>query len=174
MKKLDLTKILKDVPRGTTLYSPAFGEVEFSCIDENDKHYPIEVYEYVDDMGNVIDTKKIIIRKKKPKYPTTFEECCKVLKCDPWFDMNTCYHGPELCALYKLLMCRDAYWKIVGWEPDWKNAAQTKYCITVSKNIIRLNYTQVKNRILVFPTEEMRDAFYENFKELIELCKELL
>ena len=25
-----------------------------------------------------------------------------------------------------------------------------------------------------FPTEEMRDAFYENFKDLIEQCKELL
>ena len=28
--------------------------------------------------------------------------------------------------------------------------------------------------ILEFPTEEMRDAFYENFKELINECKELL
>ena len=27
---------------------------------------------------------------------------------------------------------------------------------------------------LSFPTEEMRDAFYENFKDLIEQCKELL
>ena len=25
-----------------------------------------------------------------------------------------------------------------------------------------------------FPTAEMRDVFYENFKELIEKCKELL
>ena len=30
------------------------------------------------------------------------------------------------------------------------------------------------NKILAFPTEEMRDAFYENFKDLIEQCKELL
>ena len=30
------------------------------------------------------------------------------------------------------------------------------------------------NVILTFPTEEMRDAFYENFKDLIEGCKELL
>lgn len=28
--------------------------------------------------------------------------------------------------------------------------------------------------IFEFPTLEMRDAFYENFKDLIELCKELL
>jgi hypothetical protein len=30
------------------------------------------------------------------------------------------------------------------------------------------------NVVLSFPTEEMRDIFYENFKELIEECKELL
>jgi hypothetical protein len=28
--------------------------------------------------------------------------------------------------------------------------------------------------ILAFPTVEMRDTFYENFKELIDECKELL
>ena len=27
---------------------------------------------------------------------------------------------------------------------------------------------------ITFPTEEMRDAFHENFKDLIESCKELL
>jgi hypothetical protein len=30
------------------------------------------------------------------------------------------------------------------------------------------------NMTLTFPTEEMRDAFKENFDELIEECKELL
>ena len=30
------------------------------------------------------------------------------------------------------------------------------------------------NKILAFPTAEMRDAFFEDFKELIEQCKELL
>ena len=30
------------------------------------------------------------------------------------------------------------------------------------------------NIILAFPTEDMRDAFYENFKSEIEQCKELL
>ena len=32
----------------------------------------------------------------------------------------------------------------------------------------------VWNSILSFPTEEMRDEFYNNFKDLIEQCKELL
>lgn len=32
----------------------------------------------------------------------------------------------------------------------------------------------IANYLLDFPTAEMRDAFYENFKDLIEQCKELL
>ena len=34
--------------------------------------------------------------------------------------------------------------------------------------------TLESNTILAFPTKEMRDAFYENFEDLIENCKELL
>lgn len=39
-EKIDLTKILKDCPKGTKLYSPIFGEVEFIDI-HNDAEYPI-------------------------------------------------------------------------------------------------------------------------------------
>ena len=39
-ENLDLTKILKDCPKGTKLYSIIFGEVEFYSID-NDYEYPI-------------------------------------------------------------------------------------------------------------------------------------
>ena len=38
MEKLDLTKILKDCPKGTKLYSPLFGEVKFVKIDVNAIH----------------------------------------------------------------------------------------------------------------------------------------
>ena len=37
---IDLTKILKDCPKGWKLYTPIFGEVEFSSI-EKDCTYPI-------------------------------------------------------------------------------------------------------------------------------------
>lgn len=39
-KTIDLTKILKDCPEGTKLYSPIFGEVEFIEI-HNGEEYPI-------------------------------------------------------------------------------------------------------------------------------------
>ena len=41
-------------------------------------------------------------------------------------------------------------------------------------NIYTYEYHGSNNVLLAFPTEEMRDAFYENFKDLIEQCKELL
>ena len=59
-----------------------------------------------------------------------------------------------------------------------------KYFIRTKKGEISLSNTiyytgvlrisEYHNIILTFPTEEMRDTFYENFKELIEQCKELL
>lgn len=81
--------------------------------------------------------------------------------------------------LQKLLICRDAYWEIAGeqmglgksWEPDWKNH-EFKYCIKVLGNTLECVSEMNIQCILSFPTEEMRDAFYENFKELIEECKE--
>ena len=41
-ENIDLTKILKDCPKGTKLYCSIYGEVEFVCIDEYEE-YPIKV-----------------------------------------------------------------------------------------------------------------------------------
>ena len=80
-----------------------------------------------------------------------------------------------------LKVCRDAYWKIAGeemglnrpWEPDLEN--EGLYCIqNYNKQIIISNTNTAFNKILIFPTAEMRDIFYENFKDLIEYCKEML
>lgn len=42
-ENIDLTKILKDCPEGTKLYSPALGEVAFAAINNYDSTYPIIV-----------------------------------------------------------------------------------------------------------------------------------
>lgn len=134
---------------------------------------------------------------KKPKYPTTYEECCDVLGCKAnHFFTNFSYNGLDieisdyehkiddlLQNFRKLRYRRDAYWKIAGeqmglgkpWEPDWNDHNQPKFGIhNVQNNIHTITLHVLKNLILVFPTVEMRDAFYENFKDLIENCKELL
>lgn len=119
---------------------------------------------------------------KKPKYPATFEECLNMLYCKSVLRTIIGHKAELLLNLEKLLVCRDAYWKIAGeqmgldkpWEPDWKSGEQKKYCIYCGAGIIQKGSWCNHNSILAFPSAEMRDAFYENFKDLIEQCKELL
>ena len=130
----------------------------------------------------------------KKEYPKTYEKCCKVLGFentelvfeDDYRDINPPKEQWKRLGLInqfnKLLICRDVYWKIAGeemglgkpWEPDWTYNGVTKYCIGVSENKIQYFSIGIAQYTLAFPTKEMRDAFYENFKELIEQCKELL
>ena len=80
----------------------------------------------------------------------------------------------------RLKRCRDAYWKLYGeemglgkpWEPNLIHGLA--YTIQNNRNEIGKSYSAYGNKVLMFPTEEMRDAFYENVKELIEKCKNLL
>jgi hypothetical protein len=120
---------------------------------------------------------------KKPTYPANYDECKAVLQLQDSKIQARCGYEWRLISYFQqLLMCRDAYWKIAGeqmglgkpWEPDWSNDDETKFCIYTTQNIISLDIFGVDNRILAFPTEEMRDAFYKNFDYLIEACKELL
>ena len=141
-------------------------------------------YQFKDENGNVINAKKIVLEKKKKEYPKTYEECCKVLGVSEQFIFTFLTHkeadlyGAFIC----LIRCRDAYWKIAGeemglgksWKPDWGDEDETKWVIFNLQNKIKLATRDVVNAILAFPTEEMRDAFYENFKSEIESCKELL
>lgn len=118
---------------------------------------------------------------KKPKYPTSYKECCDVLGLNT-MDNDACGYKADLIIRFQeLYIARDAYWKIAGkemglggpWESDWNDEIQ-KYCIRTDRNKIVNCSSSFNNRILAFPTVEMRDAFYENFKDLIENCKELL
>ena len=129
---------------------------------------------------------RYILRDKKPKYPKTYDECLKILGYNTVhiISMNCGHNGLLMMKLQRLLIFRDAYWKIAGeqmgldkpWEPDWgENNGGYRYCIRNQSNkIVLSNEWLGENYILSFPTEEMRDEFYKNFKELIEECKELL
>lgn len=140
-------------------------------IKETDTDGKVEVV-IPDDFEYVIENNKLYFTKKKPIYPKTYEECCEVIG-DCADCSLTCFACNLLNNLQQLLVCRDAYWEIADWTPDWNNDNQMKYIIVNRRNnIIKDSYT-AKNAILAFPTEEMRDLFYENFKELIEKCKEL-
>ena len=145
-----------------------------------DRFICLEGYDFYDDKGNIIDTKEITMKKKKPKYPNTFVECAKILDCFCAAHIDG-YYCRLLEDLQALLICRDAYWKIAGeqmglgkpWKPYW-SIYEHKFCLGTDKGKVLKECVTTGNRILAFPTKEMRDAFYENFKELIEVCKELL
>ena len=119
---------------------------------------------------------------KKPVYPTTFEECLNILYCKSVLRTIIGHKAELLLNLEKLLICRDAYWQIAGeemglskpWTPDYSNSLQIKYGISYFNGKIITSLSTLDNIPFAFPTKEMRDAFYENFKDLIESCKELL
>jgi hypothetical protein len=129
-----------------------------------------------------VEDKVTYIVKKQSQYPKTYEECCEIIGYEPDRQTVTGYDAELIENLQTLKLCRDAYWKIAGeqmglgkpWEPNWENKENCKYGITTINGQIKTISTDVFNYLLIFPTIEMRDAFYENFKELIETCKELL
>ena len=99
---------------------------------------------------------------------------------------EACLQGHPMQTFARLLICRDAYWKISGeemglgkpWEPDYDSGVN-KYGIICMNGVVQesnptTNWERHLNKVLDFPTAEMRDAFKENFDPDIEFCKELL
>ena len=146
-------------------------------MDDKLEYEIIDGYEF-----DKVENNKIILKPIKSKYPTTYEECYD----EGNTELHFIYVDKDERDLYEsfiqLIRCRNAYWKIAGekmgldkpWEPDWTNLDQLKYCIwlDVGEFITMINVRG--QHILAFPTEEMRDAFFKNFKKEIEQCKDLL
>lgn len=139
-----------------------------------------EGYIFKDENGNVITATKIVLEKKERTYPKTYEECCKVLDWNHRDYDRVGYDSELLCKFQVLLLCRDAYWKIAGeemglgkpWGPD-----DCKIVYGICREggkIFKRNEYFGATHTFEFPVREMRDAFYENFKDLIKICKELL
>ena len=126
---------------------------------------------------------KLVISEKKPKYPDNYEECVRIAKNIHGYDIHIDVpaYGELMESFVKLLICRDAYWKIAGEEMgmgySWKyDMSKDEFSCAISYQYGRIEKNEIrhKNAILAFPTKEIRDAFYENFKKEIEQCKELL
>ena len=172
-----LYKEKMDIPYQTNL--------NYTELFKNEISLP-EGYIFKDENGNEILTSKIILEKKKLKYPQSYEECCQYLGFvnnelvfegdyrETNFPLKQWKRLGLMNQLNKLLICCDAYWKIAGeemglgkpWEPDYNNEGQIQYGLYDI-----LKYSHINPSQFVFPTPEMRDAFYDNFKELIETIK---
>lgn len=153
--------------------SKSYGTATIKCIQENGSKDIELIIPYNQEIVNIDG--RYILRDKKPQYPKTYEECCKVIDYALEGETIIGYKASLLRSLQKLLICRDAYWKIADdWKPNWTNFQVNKFCIGVDRNITSSCNKVTGNKILAFPTAEMRDAFYDAFEELINEVKELL
>ena len=142
---------------------------------------------------------KIIIREKEKELPKTWEECVLEVNniemidgCSDIYEYDMAEQiekghevdssdygfvpsglGKPMLALCQLLVCRNAWWKRLGWKPDWKDK-EVKYCIGLIRCEIMTITNEGSNRILSFPTQKIRDQFLYSFRDLIEEAKELL
>lgn len=147
---------------------------------EYDKYNEIgpSVEEYLEYVSNI----------RQPQYPKTYEECCEIMGIEypvvggkPDGLGASTYRITAIRPLIYLLICRDAYWKIAGeqmglgkpWKPNWDHNSE-KYVIYPYRYLYFMGKERYRNAILAFPTAEMRDAFWENFKKPVELIRELL
>lgn len=136
-----------------------------------------------------------VLYKKEKELPKTWSEFCRInpIKNGEFFinnysdikEMNEGYrdcvidanllpskeYAKAMLALCKLIQLRDCYND--GWKPDWNNGV-TKYAIVYGSNKAEFVDVLHYNFILNFKTEDLRDAFYHNFKDLIEQAKLLL
>lgn len=142
------------------------------------------------------DIQKILQESKKP-LPKTWEEAYTKYLCNTtifYIDTNSEIQqftkprtenakfnknallsqkrAEEMLAFMQLITLRDIYNN--GWEPDWDNLDETKYCIYGWSNTITIGIFVSDHCILAFKTEELRDEFLRNFEELIVKAKRLL
>ena len=74
-------------------------------------------------------------------------------------------------ALKKLIVLRDYYNE--GWKPNW-NKCSTKYCIEQEGLDISAINQIFNSRVMCFKTDEIRNKFLEDQRELLEIAKPLL
>ena len=149
-ENLNLVEILKDCPKGTKLYSTAFGEVKFVKIVYEDDHYPIRVFGENGDVGFTLqgkllnmqqgecllfpsreqrDWSKFKIKSNKPKFdPKTLKPYDKVLARDGdlgnWKNVFFSYIiERETC--YPYLCLYDHYKYCIPYNDDTKHLVGT-------------------------------------------------
>ena len=147
--------------------------------------------------GYIIDKEKstadnIVLKLIEPSKPKTWEEYCTKIKgkdsylVDPYGDITSSKFGNCPClsefedkedvkafaAYSKLLKLRKKW--IGNWKFNWANDYQKKYIICNYSDIVAKDTVITASHCLSFPTPEMRDEFFDCFKDYIEQAKDLI
>lgn len=132
----------------------------------------------VDENGDTYVVKKNTKKESEIYFPKTYLDCCNTVHYTHYYPdikTHTIKYDDMLDSFYKLIICRNVYWFMSDdWTPDYTNVTEKKYSIWVDCGEIKKGVFTTTQMVFAFPTEEIRDEFYENFKDLIESCKELL
>ena len=150
-------------------------------------------FDHLNERGN------IVLKEKNKELPKTWLKCMKCVNdlelidtgdnIEKWnfttldnsgyvFGRNE-HHllpqglGKPMLALCQLLVCRNAWWKRLGWKPDWDDG-NNKFTIIYSCGTVCCDCNKRCSRILAFPTSEVRDLFLYTFRDLIEEAKNML
>ena len=128
-----------------------------------------------------VEDGKIVSKEKKKEIPM---EWCKCLFL---FDDNDLIKLPEIIGFYvpkelssplfafcQLLICRNAWWGILNYKPNWFDHNEKKYCVHAIDGYVTWSTHSQFPRILAFPTREVCEEFKKAFRDLIEQAKELL
>ena len=81
--------------------------------------------------------------------------------------------GEAILALIQLKRLRDAWWKILNYQPNWTDNKE-KHCIVLCDNEIIIESRCFSNAFLAFPTQESCNQFFEYFQDLILKAKPFL
>lgn len=148
-ENIDLTKILKNCPKGTKLYSTIHGEVTLIDSNNTSQHYPIsvklndntvEIFTYEGKLLNKFDGECILFPSKEQRDWSKFKApWLKMLKFDPKilqpFDRvlvrttNLCWHAVIFSHIDKAtgeFKCSSSYWeKCIPYNDDTKHLVGT-------------------------------------------------
>ena len=131
----------------------------------------------------------------KVELPKSFKEFCEnypVRKGEAWLGIqdgiHVCCDGSQTryyknwmpskksaeahLAMMQLEQLRNCWRQ--GWEPNWDNVTQTKYCICCCRGEFKISTLYETRCFLTFPTREMAEEFLECFKDLIEKAGDLI
>lgn len=114
-------------------------------------------------------------KKSSPNFYDVYDRKSHVFVVSDYDENYPGYPTQELAdaseALRRLLFLRDYYNE--GWEPDWEDEEE-KFSIQVCEGEFHTFESIECQRVVSFKTEEIRDKFLEDQRELLEIAKPLL
>lgn len=114
-------------------------------------------------------------KKSSPNFYDVYDRKSSVFVASDYDENYPGYPKQDLAnaaeALRRLLFLRDYYNE--GWEPDWKDNF-CKYTIECYESELYTDDSYNFDKVMSFKTEELRDKFLEEQKELLEIAKPLL